>query len=70
MQSVSPPDPGTTPEIRSVHPSSDRHALLVVSGMFLLLAVAAVGRQVPFLAAPAVVFAVLSAVHAVERRPR
>jgi hypothetical protein len=49
----------------SFHPGSDRHALLVAAGMFLLLAVASVFGGVSFLAAPAFVFAVLSATHAV-----
>ena len=68
MQSDSPPDPGTTPESRLFHPGASRFALLV--GMFLLLAVAAVVGQVSFLAVPAIAFAVLAAVRAVERRPR
>lgn len=49
----------------SLQPGSDRRALLVLAGMFLLLAAAAAIGQVSFLAAPAVVFAVGTAAHAV-----
>jgi hypothetical protein len=55
---------------RTFHPGSDGHALLVVASMFLVLAIAAFTEEVPILAAPAVVFAVLSVVHAFEWRAR
>lgn len=61
MQSDSTPDPGTTPDTRS---SADR-TLLVAAGMFLAVAAVSAAGQASFLAAPAFVAAILTAVHAV-----
>jgi hypothetical protein len=55
---------------RPFPPGSDGHALLVLASMFLLLAPAAVIGQVSFLAAPALAFAALSVLRAVQWRLR